>query len=151
MSTRALAADGEQIVAADTYVSSALAFPVQAFLPKINDGSGATVAVDKVYRVEVTGGAPVELLTQGGRRVGIVPGRSQATVVARTGTVQAEPDDWNFLASPQTPVAVATAAPAGGTGAAAGAYDTAGNRDTMITLVNAMRTCLIANGLMKAE
>jgi hypothetical protein len=151
MSTRAIAADGEQIVAADTYVSSALAFPVQAFLPKINDGSGATVAVDKVYRIETTGAAPVELLTQGGRRVGIVPGRSQAVAVARTGTVQAEPDDWNFILVPQTPVAVATAAPAGGTGVAAGGYDTAGNRDTMITLVNAMRTCLIGVGLMKAE
>jgi hypothetical protein len=80
-----------------------------------------------------------------------VPPRSQAVVVARTGTQQSEPDDYNFLDKPQTPVAVAAAAPAGGAGATAGAYDTAGNRDTMITLVNAMRTCLIANGLMKAE
>jgi len=151
MSTRALAADGEQIVAADTYVSSALTFGVKAVLPKINDGSGATVAVDKVYRVQVTGGAPVELLALDGRRVGTVPGRRQAVVIARTGTVQSEPDGWDFVLQPLPPVAVATAAPAGGTGATAGAYDTAGNRDTMITLVNAMRTCLIANGLMKAE
>ncbi len=31
-------------------------------------------------------------------------------------------------------------APAGGTGATGGAYDTAGNRDTMITCVNDTRT-----------
>lgn len=35
-----------------------------------------------------------------------------------------------------------TAAPAGGTGATGGAYDTAGNRDTMITCVNDTRTRL---------
>lgn len=40
-------------------------------------------------------------------------------------------------------------APAGGTGAAAGAYDTAANRDIMINLVNEMRTVLINLGLMK--
>lgn len=34
----------------------------------------------------------------------------------------------------------ATAAPAGGTGAAAGGWDTAGNRDTAITSMNATRT-----------
>jgi hypothetical protein len=41
------------------------------------------------------------------------------------------------------------AAPAGGTGAAAGGYDTAVNRDAMIALVNQMRTVLVAHGLMK--
>jgi hypothetical protein len=41
----------------------------------------------------------------------------------------------------------AVAAPAGGTGATAGAYDTAGNRDLMITVVNAMRT-LINEGIV---
>lgn len=40
-------------------------------------------------------------------------------------------------------------APAGGTGAAAGAYDTAANRDSMINLVNEMRTVLVNLGLMK--
>jgi hypothetical protein len=44
--------------------------------------------------------------------------------------------------------ALVAVAPAGGTGATAGAYDTANNRDAMITLVNAMRTCLINHGLM---
>ena len=41
------------------------------------------------------------------------------------------------------------AAPAGGTGATAGAYDTAANRDLMIDLVNEMRTVLVNLGLMK--
>ena len=43
------------------------------------------------------------------------------------------------------------AAPAGGTGATAGAYDTAAHRDTMITLVNEMRLALIAFGLIKGS
>ena len=41
------------------------------------------------------------------------------------------------------------AAPAGGTGATAGAYDTAANRNSLIDLVNQMRLVLIAHGLMK--
>lgn len=41
------------------------------------------------------------------------------------------------------------AAPAGGTGATAGAYDTAANRDSLINLVNEMRTVLVNLGLMK--
>lgn len=39
-------------------------------------------------------------------------------------------------------------APAGGTGAAAGCYDTAGNRDTFINLINAMRGELVRRGMM---
>jgi hypothetical protein len=48
-----------------------------------------------------------------------------------------------------TAAAAQAAAPAGGTGATAGAYDTAVNRDAMIALVNAMRTALINAGIMK--
>ena len=40
---------------------------------------------------------------------------------------------------------------AGGTGAAAGAYDTAANRDILINLVNEMRQVLITAGLMKGS
>lgn len=47
--------------------------------------------------------------------------------------------------------AAQAAAPAGGTGATAGAYDTANNRDALIALVNAMRTVLVDNGLMKGS
>jgi hypothetical protein len=42
---------------------------------------------------------------------------------------------------------VAAAAPAGGTGAAAGGWDTAAHRDSAITLINDMRTALINLGL----
>lgn len=45
--------------------------------------------------------------------------------------------------------AAQAAAPAGGTGVAAGAYDTAANRDLLINLVNEMRTVLVNLGLMK--
>ncbi len=47
-----------------------------------------------------------------------------------------------------TPVASGGAAPAGGVGTAAGGYDTAANRNALITLVNNMRTALINAGLM---
>lgn len=43
------------------------------------------------------------------------------------------------------------AAPAGGTGAVEGAYDTAAHRDALITLVNEMRTVLVNLGLMKGS
>lgn len=51
----------------------------------------------------------------------------------------------------QPAAAAQAAAPAGGTGATAGAYDTASNRNDMINLVNAMRTVLVNNGLMKGS
>lgn len=51
----------------------------------------------------------------------------------------------------QSSGAAQQAAPAGGTGALAGAYDTAANRDIMINLVNEMRTTLINAGLMKGS
>lgn len=47
----------------------------------------------------------------------------------------------------QTAFTVGAAAPAGGVGAAAGAYDTAAHRDALITLVNNIRTALINNGI----
>ena len=51
-------------------------------------------------------------------------------------------------ATPQTAYASGGAAPAGGTGATAGAYDTAAHRDALITLVNNIRAALVANGIM---
>lgn len=134
MTTRALAGNLETILNTDTYVSSALAFPVTAVLPQINAGAGATVAVDTAIRVEVTGGSPVELVTFGGRRVGVVPGRREAILVAKAGVVQSEPDLWHFELLANTPSAF---------GAIGGAYSQAE--------VTALRTCLVAHGLMKAE
>jgi len=103
---RALVANGEKILATAAEITSALSaelsHTIDVYLPKINDGSGATVAVDKVYHLTVTGAAPVQLLTLSGRRVGIVHNnigqpRAQAWVIARAGTAQGAPDDlWEF-------------------------------------------------------
>lgn len=41
------------------------------------------------------------------------------------------------------------AAPAGGSGQTAGAYDSAAHRDTAIALLNAIRTALVEAGIMK--
>lgn len=94
--TRALAATGEQITNTENYVSSALAFPVQAYLPAVNAGASGTVAVGDTIEVESTAGGSIELLTIDGRRVGVVPPRRAAKVVARTGEAQSETDDWTF-------------------------------------------------------
>jgi hypothetical protein len=150
MSTVAMTGD-TNIVAANTYVSSALTQPVTATLPAVDDGSGATVAVGVEIRFECTGGAPILVETADGRRVGWVPGRGQAVVVAESGAQESETDLWRLWVSPQVPVAFDAAAPAGGTGATAGAYDTAANRDEAIGLINNMRQALIDFGIMKAE
>jgi hypothetical protein len=88
-----------------------------------------------------------------------------STVTSNKGYVAPRTADGNVLgfstADPvamlgATPVvqrtgAVQAAAPAGGTGATAGAYDTAVNRDAMIALVNEMRLALIGVGLIKGS
>ena len=66
MSKKALSGTGEAVAAADTYVSSALAYGVQCYLPAVNDGSGSSVAVDNVKRFETTGGGKIEILTADG-------------------------------------------------------------------------------------
>lgn len=50
--------------------------------------------------------------------------------------------------TPQTAFASGGAAPAGGTGTAAGGWDTAAHRDSAITLLNNIRSALVANGIM---
>ena len=112
MSTLALAADGEVVEDSDTYVSSALTFPVQAILPVIDDGAGDTVAIDTEMRFETTAAGSIEILNSDKRRVGIVPGRSQAIVVARTGVDQNDsPQAWSFQILPQTPAATVVDGP----------------------------------------
>lgn len=51
----------------------------------------------------------------------------------------------------QTKSADQAVCPAGGTGSAAGGWDTAGHRDAAILLINQMRTVLITAGLMKGS
>lgn len=51
-------------------------------------------------------------------------------------------------ATAQTAYASGGAAPAGGVGTAAGGWDTAAHRDAAITLLNNIRSALVANGIM---
>lgn len=62
-------------------------------------------------------------------------------------TTAGSPGTWTGLYLPAA-VASGGAAPAGGTGATAGAYDTAAHRDALIALVNTMRTALITLGIL---
>jgi hypothetical protein len=87
----------------------------------------------------------------------------EGLTVGATGGVHvggtSDPGDNNLLvdgtfgcnaATAQAAYIVGAAAPAGGAGATAGAYDTAAHRDAMIALVNNMRTALINNGIAVA-
>ena len=58
---------------------------------------------------------------------------------------------WNVTPVVQPAAADQAAAPAGGTGAAQGAWDTSGHRDSAIATINAIRTALVAVGIMKGE
>ena len=134
MAVRALAGNNEVVVNNETYVTSNLAFQARVSLPKINDGTGATVAVGKEIRFDSLGTGSMEIVTLGGSRVGLVPSRTSACVVARSGQVQGEPDRWvmepvrSTLATFQTISASPTQAE-----------------------VTALRDCLVKAGLMKAE
>src|SRR6266568_2446450 len=85
MAVRALAANNEVVASTETYVSSKLAFHVRVSLPPINDGTGGTVAVGKEIRFDALGTSSIEIVTLKGVRVGIVPSRHSACVVARAG------------------------------------------------------------------
>lgn len=80
------------IASNETYVSSNLAFYARVYLPKINDGTGGTVAVGKEIRFDALETGSIEVVTLNGVRVGNVPSRHAACVVARSGQVQGEPD-----------------------------------------------------------
>ncbi len=113
MSVKALSADGEVVINTDTYVSSALAFGVQVTLPEIDDGAGGTAPLDNDIRFETSGTGYIEIIDSENKRVGIVPGRSQAVVVSRAGTAQGEAQSWNFTSQPQA-LALLISDPTGG-------------------------------------
>src|SRR5437667_6391047 len=81
MAVRVLAGNNEVVASTETYVSSNLSFHVRVYLPKINDGTGGTIAINKEIRIESLGSASIEVVTLGGSRVGIVPARTKAVVV----------------------------------------------------------------------
>ena len=134
MAVRALAGNNEVVVNNETYVTSNLAFQARVSLPKINDGTGATVAVGKEIRFDSLGTGSIDIVTLGGNRVGFVPSRTSACVVARSGQVQGEPDKWVMEAVRST---LAT-------------FQTISASPTQAE-VTALRDCLVKAGLMKAE
>ena len=134
MAVRALAGNNEVVVNNETYVTSNLAFQARVSLPKINDGTGATVAVGKEIRFDSLGTGSIEIVTLGGSRVGLVPSRTSACVVARSGQVQGERDQWVM-----EPVRSALAT-----------FQTISASPTQAE-VTALRDCLVKAGLMKAE
>lgn len=75
----------------------------------------------------------------GGLQIG---GASRPTAAAVAGSIGL------FGVTPVAQTATASVAPAGGTGTAAGGWDTSAHRDTAITLINQMRTALRAIGAM---
>lgn len=140
MATVAMVAGDQGLPNTTTYASWGTAGLARAFL-------AADFSEDAVVRFESTGtSSRIEVLDSRGRRLGFVGPKQAAYVVLRQTT-----DEWVMDAKQHDFPAFNAACPAGGTGAAAGGWDTAGNRDSAITLINAMRTALINAGLMKAE
>lgn len=103
--------------------------------------AGSTVRFDNT-----SASAVLEVCDGKGRRLGFIQPKHSGLAVLRIVT-----DSWDFKSEIADLPAFVAVAPAGGVGAAAGAYDTSGNRDTMIALVNAMRTQMINRGWLKAE
>ncbi len=134
MANRAIAGNNEVVVNNETYVSSNLSQHVRVFLPKINDGTSGTVAVGKEIRIESLGTGSIEVVTLNGTRVGIVPARTKACVVAQAGVQQNEPDKW-VMEPVRSPLAAFQAISASPTQAE----------------VTALRDCVVKAGLMKAE
>lgn len=80
--TRALAADGEQIEDSELSVTSALALNVKAFLPAIEEGTGATVAAGYATLVQANAAGDVEIVDVFGRRVVMVQAGESAVLKA---------------------------------------------------------------------
>ncbi len=72
----------EQIEDSELVVTSARAQNLRAFLPAIDDGTGATVDNGYQLRVQVTVAGTVEILDVFGRRVVIVPNYGERVITA---------------------------------------------------------------------
>lgn len=84
--SRALAADGEQIQSTELVVTSALAFPVTAILPPIGDGTAGTVTDDSSLAVWANGAGSVLLKDQYGHLLVTVPPGETIILNARVAT-----------------------------------------------------------------
>lgn len=98
MSTQAASAAVVTVVAADTYISSALTYPVTAKLP-----AGSEMTDGDCIRFECTGGSIMVVETEAGRKVGIVPGDGAAAVIYEPGDTA--DDFWRFFVLPNSPTA----------------------------------------------
>ena len=108
------------------------------------------MGIDKFYRKAVFKGKSIK---QGDVEIdegkNIVVGTTTGTKIG-TATTQ-KIAFYNSTPIVQRANSAQAAAPAGGTGATAGAYDTAANRDAAIALLNEIRTVLINLGLIKGS
>ena len=94
----------------------------------------------QVFAADVGGGVRI-----GTRTVGLV--FTQQALVNTSGLQVTAGFGCNTKTA-QTAFASGGAAPVGGTGTAAGGWDTAAHRDSAITLLNNIRTALVNNGIM---
>ena len=104
--SRALAADNEQITNTELIVTSALAFPVTAILPPIGDGTAGTVANDTSLAIYANGGGSVSLKDQYGHLiVSVAPGETlvlNASVVTQGGAGVAAFSKWIIQANAES-------------------------------------------------
>jgi hypothetical protein len=116
---------------------------------KIDDNASGNLFATSLEAVAGTGLAIkiliLPVVTTAGAGTGTVTGTGTAGTITKFSAAGVIADsDYTTHAA----VASGGAAPAGGTGATAGAYDTSANRDALIALVNTMRTALIAVGIL---
>jgi hypothetical protein len=87
MASQNLTADLQQILKANTFVSSDLAFPVQAILPPVGDGTGLTTDNNVLFVIAARNTGGIELLDERGRRVWYVRPRTAVTLRSTDETV----------------------------------------------------------------
>jgi hypothetical protein len=114
------------------------------------DGSGGGTPLDAARLNHMEDGIDAALRKDGGTMAEAANIALGTTTGTKFGTAATQKIGF-YNATPvvQRAGAAQAAAPAGGTGATAGAYDTAAHRDALIDLVNEMRTVLVNLGLMK--
>ncbi len=104
--TRALAADNEQITNTELVVTSALAFPVTCVLPPIGDGTASTVTSDASLAIYANGTGPVSVRDQYGHIIAALnPGETlvfNAHVLLQGGAGVAASSKWIVQANSES-------------------------------------------------